>query len=314
MAASVAERDRPVSTESMPADAIAPADLGGAFLQLGQGLIEGAGNLYPFGRNLGQSVAETDERDPHLVGPPVRHQLDGERGQRRLHHLARAAHGDQAVGHLQVDQDPAGVVGTEGHQARVRGDGGRCPRPFGRVEAGDGRERQPPHLAAVGRLPRARRVRVGRGDPQVQVLQAQVGREHRGRRLAGRGELPAQVAQAGVEHPHRGVVRAEPQGLLGQRRVRVGTGDPAAERPPPQLLPPLAAQRGQHAGRQQRGGGQLIGPARCLLSRRGRGGPDPMVPNGPGGGPDRRAARRPRRRRSAGWGARPGRARRPAWA
>lgn len=55
--------------------------------------------------------------------------------------------------------------------------------------------------------------------------------------------LSKQVAQAGVEHPHRGVVRAEPQGLLGQRGVRVGTRDPAAERPPPQLLPPPSAER-----------------------------------------------------------------------
>ena len=259
-------------------------DLGGAFLQLRQGLVESADNLDPFGRNLGQSVAETDERDPHLVRPPVRHQLDGERRQRRLYHLARAAHGDQAVGHLQVHQDPARVVGAEGHQARVRRERGRAHlrAGLGCVEAGDGRERQPPHLAAVGRLPRARRVRVGRGDPEVQVLEAQVGREHRGRRLARRAELPGQVPQAGVEHSHRGVVRAEPQGLLGQRRVRFGTRDPAAERPPPQLLPPLAAERGQHAGRQQRGGGQLVGPARGLLSRRRRGGPDSMIPNGPG--------------------------------
>ena len=287
--------DRPVSTESMPADAIAPRDLGGAPLQLGQGLVEGADNLDPFGRNLGESVAETDERDPHLVGPPVRHQLDGERGQRRLYHLARAAHGDQAVGHLQVHQDPARLVGAEGHQARVRRHGGRCHRAASRPRRG----RRSPRTAAATpgrrRPPATGAAGSGRaGRPTGPGSPAQVGREHGRRRLAGRVELPAQVPQAGVEHRTAG--SSAPSRMAFSASAASGRARRSGGRTPAATAAPAACGRARPAprppaARRRTARRASPGPA----SRRGRGGRDSMIPNGPGRRPDRRAAGVPRR-------------------
>src|SRR5207302_452213 len=85
--------------------------------------------------------------------------------------------------------------------------------------------------------------------------------------------------------------RTRPESLV-PRDTRPGYGAsgpaPAALLISGALRPAMAANGSRHtwppsAACHGRGGGQLVGPARGLLGRRRRGGPDSMVPNGPGG-------------------------------
>jgi hypothetical protein len=80
-------------------------------LQLGQRVREGRDGTDPvrgdLGQVLAQLAAEADQRDPHVVGPAVGGQLQGQCRQDRTPGVRRAAQRDQPVRRLQVDQDAA---------------------------------------------------------------------------------------------------------------------------------------------------------------------------------------------------------------
>ena len=80
---------------------------------------------------------------------------------------------------------------------------------------------------------------------------------------------PTTSWRSAVQHAHGGIVGAEPERLLGERRVALRHGQPAAEGPLPQLLAAAAAKRDQHARGEQGGRGQLVRPGRSVQAGRG---------------------------------------------
>ena len=262
-------------------------DLGGPRLQRGQGLGQGAHGGDPVGREQGEVLAEADQRDAHPVGPAVGGQLDDHGGQGGGNRVLGAAQADQAVRGLEVDEHPAAAVGAEGDEPGERGERAGDLLGVQPVQGGGG---QPPHLAVADGGPRGRRAEVGGGDPQVQVLGAEVGGDDGRRSAAVLAERLGQVAQAGVEQPGQRLLRAQAHGDLG-----AGRGRPPGRR----------SGRRRPGARAARGDGGRARPARPRPAARRR--PARRGRSGRAAGPgprarrwSRRAGRRPRGRRRPG--------------
>ena len=150
---------------------------GGVRLEQRQRLRHRTCQVHPVGRERGQFLTGSHQRQVHRVGPEAGGQFCGHRAERVGDQVLRAGDGDRAAGGLQVHQHPAGGIGADGHQARVQGGAAA-------VQPGHVGQRQPPHLAIAHRVPGRGHVMAGRGDPQVQVVVADVRGEHGRRRPA----------------------------------------------------------------------------------------------------------------------------------
>ena len=156
---------------------------------------------------------------------------------------------------LEVNQHPPAAVGTDGDQAGKQGQG---VARLVHVDPSELGERQPPYLAVPHRGPRPGGVQVRGRHPQVQLLVAEVRRDHcrwgPTRQRHGMGE----IAQPAVQEPGGRLVRADPQRGFSQRRMAPRGDYPAAEGAIPELLTASPSQGGQDPAGQQRGRGQLV--------------------------------------------------------
>jgi hypothetical protein len=75
--------------------------------------------VYPLGREHSQVLIGPHQHEVHRVGPEAGGQFSSHRAQRVGDQILRAGDGDRAACGLQVDKDPPGGIGADGHQARV---------------------------------------------------------------------------------------------------------------------------------------------------------------------------------------------------
>ncbi len=118
--------------------------------QLGQRLLKRAREHHAVRRDEVEALAESDERHPHPVRPPVRDELDGQGGEGGPDRVRGPAHRDQPVRHLQVHHDPAACRSSPGSPGpgRARARRPRRVTPRRRPAAATPARRRP---AATGR-------------------------------------------------------------------------------------------------------------------------------------------------------------------